>query len=86
MAKWRDVWTGAARKERDRIPLKQRERILSAVLLFCETGQGDVQTIKPFCGEHRLRVGEWRVRFALDAARAELVVLHVLPRGSAYKD
>lgn len=86
MTKWRDVWTSAARKERDRIPHKQRERILSAIRAFCETGQGDIQTIKPFCGEYRLRVGEWRVRFALDAARDELVVLHVLPRGSAYKD
>jgi mRNA-degrading endonuclease RelE of RelBE toxin-antitoxin system len=55
----------------------QREKILDAVADFCSTGRGNVTTIKPFVGEYRLRVGEWRVRFSLDVARAELVVLHV---------
>jgi len=86
VTEWRDVWTRAALKERDRIPLRQREKILTALHLFCTTGKGDIETIKPFAGEYRLRVGEWRVRFALDAARAELVVLHVLIRGGDYKD
>ena len=30
MTPWRDVWTRAALKERDRIPIKQREKILAA--------------------------------------------------------
>jgi mRNA interferase RelE/StbE len=86
VTQWRDVWTRAALKERDRIPEKQREKILDAIAEFCATGRGNVTTIKPFVGEYRLRVGEWRVRFSLDVARAELVVLHVLIRGGAYKD
>jgi mRNA-degrading endonuclease RelE of RelBE toxin-antitoxin system len=57
VTRWRDVWTRPALKERDRIPRPQRERILSALQLFCETGAGDVTTIKPFVGEYRLRVG-----------------------------
>jgi mRNA-degrading endonuclease RelE of RelBE toxin-antitoxin system len=34
----------------------------------------------------RLRVGDWRVRLRLDAASRTIVVLHVLPRGRAYRD
>lgn len=86
MTPWRDVWTRAALKERDRIPIKQREKILAAVKLFCETGVGNIDTIKPFTGEYRLKVGDWRVRFTLDETRRELTVLHVFIRGGAYKD
>ena len=35
--------------------------------------------------ELRLRVGDWRVRFKRDAAKHEIVVLRVLPRGKVYK-
>jgi len=59
---------------------------VSSLAAFTQTGHGDIETIKPFVGEYRLRVGEWRVRFSLDAARGELVVLHVLNRRDAYRD
>jgi mRNA-degrading endonuclease RelE of RelBE toxin-antitoxin system len=35
--------------------------------------------------EHRLRVGDWRVRFRRDPEVREIVVLRVLPRGRAYE-
>lgn len=44
----------------------------------------DVRRLKG-SDELRLRVGEWRVRFKRDAAKHEIVVLRVLPRGKAYK-
>lgn len=59
---------------------------MSSIDLFIQTGRGDIETIKPFVGEYRLRVGEWRIRFSLDAARSELVVLHILNRRDAYRD
>jgi mRNA-degrading endonuclease RelE of RelBE toxin-antitoxin system len=34
--------------------------------------------------EWRLRVGDWRVRFAFDDQQRVIVVLRVLPRGRAY--
>lgn len=86
MIQWVDRWTRAARKERDQIPVKYRNRVLEAIRLYCETGEGDVTTIKPFVGEFRLRVGEYRIRFSLDSARGELIVLHVSIRGEAYQD
>jgi mRNA-degrading endonuclease RelE of RelBE toxin-antitoxin system len=75
-----------AEKERDRLDPVARARVLAAIDRFCETGHGDVRRLIGLAGEYRLRVGDWRVRFALDAARSELVVLHVLPRGRAYRD
>jgi mRNA-degrading endonuclease RelE of RelBE toxin-antitoxin system len=36
--------------------------------------------------EWRLRVGDWRVRFAFDEQQRLILVLRVLPRGRAYRD
>lgn len=35
--------------------------------------------------KYRLRVGNWRVRYALDPDAKVLTVLRVLPRGQAYR-
>jgi mRNA-degrading endonuclease RelE of RelBE toxin-antitoxin system len=35
--------------------------------------------------EHRLRVGDWQVRFRRDVDSRQLVILRVLPRGRAYE-
>jgi mRNA-degrading endonuclease RelE of RelBE toxin-antitoxin system len=86
MTQWVDKWTRSARKERDRIPVSCRGRVLEAIKLYCETGFGDVDTIKPFVGEYRLRVGVYRIRFSLDSARGEFIILHVATRGGAYQD
>jgi mRNA interferase RelE/StbE len=82
----RVVVSKPARKALERIEIKQRAKITSALETFVQTGRGDIETVKPFLGEYRLRVGDWRVRFSLDAARGELVVLHVLNRREAYRD
>jgi len=34
--------------------------------------------------EHRVRVGDWRVRFTRDTATRLIVVQRILPRGRAY--
>ena len=35
--------------------------------------------------EHRLRVGDWRVRFRREVGARQIVILRVLPRGRAYE-
>ncbi|HEX5101466.1 MAG TPA: type II toxin-antitoxin system RelE/ParE family toxin [Polyangiaceae bacterium] len=79
-------WHPRAAKERDKLDQVARARVLAALDRFAETGHGDVKALAGHVGEYRLRAGDWRVRFALDAARAELVVLHVLHRREAYRD
>jgi len=59
-------------------------RILVALTRYAETGEGDVRALEgKFTGAHRLRVGDWRVRFR----RVQGGTIHVLAvenRGEAY--
>lgn len=59
-------------------------RILIALTRFAESGEGDVKALEgKFTGAHRLRVGDWRVRFR----RVSSDTIHVLAvenRGEAY--
>jgi mRNA interferase RelE/StbE len=79
-------WSPAAQRDIRRLDAALVQRIARAVDRYAATGQGDVKTLQDAGGERRLRVGEWRVRFTLDDAVRVLLVLRVLPRGSAYKD
>lgn len=59
---------------------------MTAVETFAKTGYGDVKKLINVDEQYRLRVGDWRVRFAINTEIVILDVLHVLPRGEAYKD
>ena len=59
-------------------------RIKEAVERFAETGAGNVlrlQGVNP--AEYRLRVGDWRVRFAQDAESIQ--ILRVRHRRESYR-
>jgi mRNA interferase RelE/StbE len=77
--------TGIERETRA-IPAQDLKQIAAAIRRYAETGYGNVKAMKGKPGEYRLRVGDWRLRFALDASRGELVVQHVLHRREAYRD
>lgn len=81
---WTVAWTSAALGDLRRQDRRLTERIIAAVERLAETGHGDVKRLRG-SEEYRLRVGQWRVRFALEAEEAKLLVLRVLPRGSAYR-
>jgi mRNA interferase RelE/StbE len=54
---------------------------------FADPGQGDVRRLRGATDEHRLRVGDWRVRFRLIGEHHDTIeVIRVLPRGRAYRD
>ncbi|MBI4705008.1 MAG: type II toxin-antitoxin system RelE/ParE family toxin [Deltaproteobacteria bacterium] len=75
-----------ARRDMRRIDAASSARIVRAVLRLAATGQGDVKRLQGAAEpEHRLRVGDWRVRLLLDHAAGRIVVLRVLPRGQAYR-
>lgn len=79
-------WLPRARRDLKRLDPPVQRRLVDAVMHFAATGEGDVVRlvdVKP--AEHRLRVGDWRVRFARDDERRLLQVLRVLPRGKAYR-
>lgn len=49
-------------------------------------GYGDVKALKGKPGQHRLRVGDYRVLFALDSSSAELVVQRIAHCREVYQD
>ena len=79
---WGIGYTPAARRDLRRLDAQVRARVLAAIE---RVATNDPRTdIRKLAGadEHRLRVGDWRVRFRRDAASREL---RVLPRGRAYE-
>lgn len=59
-------------------------RIQRAVERFAETETGNIKRLQGIDPpEYRLRTGEWRVRFLLNAGK--ILVLRVLNRKNAYR-
>ncbi len=67
------------------IPVNELERIRVAIHRYVETGYGDVKALKGQPGQYRLRVSDWRVRFAIDYSAGELVVQHIAHRREVYR-
>jgi mRNA interferase RelE/StbE len=82
---WTVVLTGSARRDLRRLDRPVAVRIVEALERLATTGQGDVQRLRGTTDEWRLRVGDWRVRFRYDTAADTIEVLHILPRGEAYR-
>jgi len=85
---WDVVIAPSARRDIKRLDPQVQARILEALEgLRAEPAQGDIRRltgIQP--PEWRLRVGDWRVRFAREPDTRTVRVLRILPRGRAYRD
>ena len=83
---WRLEWGPKALRDLKRLDRSDRDRIVSGVLKFAQTMQGDVLKLAgKHPPEYRLRVGGWRVRFAWDQEAGVVIVLHVFKRGQGYE-
>ena len=83
---WEIEWTERAIKDGERLDPVARRRVLRAIERLAQREEGDVKRLVGRGGELRLRVGNWRVRFAFDHAAGALRILRVLPRDRAYRD
>ncbi|MPZ14964.1 MAG: hypothetical protein GEU73_11175 [Chloroflexi bacterium] len=86
---WFVVWDDHAADEMRKLGRgnpAMAHRVGTAVARLAETGQGDLLKLRGGSGGWRLRVGSWRVRLVLNDEDQTLVVLHVRPRGRAYRD
>ena len=82
----RVVWRSPALRELRRLDPPDQRRVIDAVERFAQNGEGDVRRLVGISPpQHRLRLGGWRVRFTVDHEAHVLEVLHVLPRGKAYR-
>jgi len=61
------------------------ERIRNAVSLYSEHDAGDVLKLSGAGDTYRLRVGDWRILFALEEDGRLMAVLRVLNRRDAYR-
>lgn len=69
-------WLPRARRDLKRLDQPAQRRVVDAMEHFARTGEGDVVRLVDIAPpEYRLRVGDWRVRFARDAERRRLDVL-----------
>jgi mRNA interferase RelE/StbE len=80
---WSYTVTPPARRDLRRLDPPVRRRIVEALDGFvADPFAADIRKLNRI--EWRLRIGEWRVRFAFDDEMWLIVVLRVLPRGRAY--
>jgi mRNA-degrading endonuclease RelE of RelBE toxin-antitoxin system len=77
------IWHSSTREQLRRVDRETAMRILMALTRYAETGEGDVKALEgKFTGTHRLRIGDWRIRFP--RAQWAIPVLAVENRGQAY--
>lgn len=77
------IWQPAAHADLRRIDRKTAMHILLALAQYGKTGQGDVKRLTDREGLYRLRVGKWRMFFALDTP--DTIRIHGIDnRGQAY--
>ena len=69
-------------KELDRLPTAQQRRIVAKIERLADGLRGDVKRLTNFTPEYRLRVGDYRVLFAID--RGKIEIYRVCHRREAY--
>jgi mRNA interferase RelE/StbE len=77
------TFTEQARADIRRLDIPTAMRIFAALHRFAQTGEGDIKKLKGDTEELRLRVGDYRVRFLIDAE--SIIVQRVLHRSEAYR-
>ena len=65
------------------IPKRDGERIAKAIMALQTGLAGDVKRLTNFTPEYRLRVGDWRVLFEIEADK--ITIYRILHRREAYR-
>ena len=86
MVSWAVVWTRLAVTDLRHLDRRTAERIRHSLRRLAEENLGDVTRLQGAVPpEWRLRVGDWRVRFAYDFDARTIQVLRVRHRREAYR-
>ena len=78
------VITRRAEKDLEGIPKSDALRIHTAILAMKSDLSGDVKKLVNHVPEYRLRIGDWRVLFAVEIDT--IVIARVLNRKEAYRN
>lgn len=71
-----------ALKDLEKLPADTQTRILEKIELMQDDLQGDVKRLTNFAPEYRLRVGDYRILFEIEAE--EIVIYRIKHRSKAY--
>jgi mRNA interferase RelE/StbE len=85
-AGWRIEITPPARRDLKRLDPPVKRRVIAALRALAADPSSAQLVRLQGTDEHRLRVGDWRVRVRLAPDESAVYVLRVLPRGRAYSD
>ena len=83
--RWQVEWTARALKDLKKLDPRARQRVVSTIERFAQSGSGKVVQLTDLSPpEWRLRIGDLRARFRREFDRESLQILRVLPRDKAY--
>lgn len=75
-----------AEKAIRKLPRELRERIDRAILTLANDPRpSGVTKLTGYTNQYRIRVGDWRIRYAIEDDKLLVLVLVVLPRDKAYR-
>jgi len=84
---WDVVLTRRAEKELRRLPRILLRRIDRVLELLAENPiPPDCKRLAGYPDLYRVRVGDWRIVYALEAERLLVLVVRIAPRGKAYRN
>jgi mRNA interferase RelE/StbE len=83
---WKVIIQEKEKRYLAKLPRRERERILDAMSgMTADPLAGDVVKLKGNMEGYRLRVGRWRILFAVDADEHKVIIVGIGPRGDVYK-
>jgi len=84
---WQVIIHRRAEKVLQRLPKDILQRIRSAIReLSSEPRPEGCKKLAGYDNLYRIRVGEWRVSYAVEKDRLIILVLEISPRGGAYRN
>ncbi len=86
-ARWQIIVTKQPEKALRKLPRDLRERIDRAILALREDPRpAGCKKLAGYADLYRVRVGDWRITYAIKDAELIVLVIEVAPRGGAYRD
>ena len=84
---WQVILLREPKKILARVPADLRRRLLAALHgLAADPRPVGCKRLKGYEELYRVRVGDWRVTYAVKDAELIILVIEIAPRGDAYRD
>jgi mRNA interferase RelE/StbE len=84
---WQVILSREPKKILDKVPADLRRRILARLHeLESDARPTGCKKLTGYRDLYRIRVGDWRITYAIKDAELIVLVVEVAPRGGAYRD